>query len=144
LDLNDPDVRETRALRGPIIAALFMVAAGVSACAVYDDYAYGRGYHGHRYGDYQYNGDAYAGWSRAPEAFSGNGAPLLDPWLAQTEEGRAVVGMGFDEGRRGRISAETAHRANSWFRRYADQDRDMRLTDEEIRLALVQAGGRRF
>jgi hypothetical protein len=119
---------------------LFMAAVGVSACAYYNESPYG--YHGHRYGDYRYSGQHYAGWSRSPEGFAGSGADLLDPWLAQTREGRTVVGLGFDEGRRGRISAETAHRANAWFRRYADQDRDMRLTDQEIRIALVQAGGR--
>jgi hypothetical protein len=129
-------------MRRAIIAALFTAAVGVSACAYYDDYGYG--YHGHRYGDYRYDGERFAGWSRAPDAFSGGGAALLDPWLAQTKEGRTVVSLGFDEGRRGHISAETAHRANAWFRRYADQDRDLRLTDQEIRLALVQAAGRRF
>lgn len=126
-------------MRRAIIAALFTAAVGVSACAYYDDYAHG--YRGHVYGDYRYDGQSYAGWSRAPDAFAGSGAPLLDPWLAQTKEGRALVSRGFDEGRPGQISAETAHRANAWFRRYADQDRDMRLTDQEIRLALVQAGG---
>lgn len=130
-------------MRGPIITALFTVAVGVSACAVYDDYAYGRGYHGHRYGEYRYDGRDYMGWSRAPEQFTGGGAPLLDPWLVQTKEGRAVVSTGFEEARRGRISTETAHRANSWFRRYADQDGDMRLTDQEIRIALAQASERR-
>jgi hypothetical protein len=127
-------------MRGPIITALFTVAVGVSACAVYDDYAYGRGYHGHRYGEYRYDGRAYSGWSRGPDMFTGGGAPLLDPWLVQTEEGRAVVSRSFDEGASGRISPDSAHRANAWFRRHADQDRDMRLTDQEIRIALAEAG----
>jgi hypothetical protein len=130
-------------MRGPIIAALFTAAVGVSACAVYDDYAFGRGYHGHRYGDYRYDGAAYSGWSRAPEAFTGAGAPLLDPWLVQTGEGRAVIARQFDDGRPGRISTEAAHRANAWFRRYADRDQDLRLTDKEIRAALLQARGHR-
>ena len=40
------------------------------------------------------------------------------------------------------ISEETADRANIWFRRYADSNHDMTITDPEIRTALVAAGGR--
>jgi hypothetical protein len=132
-------------MRGPIIAALFTAAVGVSACAVYDDFSYGRayGYHGHRYGDYRYSGSHFTGWSRSSDAFTGGGATLLDPWLAQTDKGRAVVTAAFDEGRPGHISAETAHRANAWFRRYADRNHDLSLSDQEIRTALLQAGTRR-
>lgn len=131
-------------MRGPIIAALFTAAVGVSACAVYDDYAHGRayGYNGHRYGEYRYEGRDFAGWSRTPDTLSGGGAPLLDPWLAQTEDGRLFVRSAFDEKRPGHVSADTAHRANAWFRRYADQDRDLNLTDQEIRTALLRAGPR--
>nr|WP_295370928.1 hypothetical protein [uncultured Sphingosinicella sp.] len=132
-------------MRGPIIAALFTAAVGVSSCAVYDDFAYGRayGYHGHRYGDYRYDGSRFSGWSRSTDSFTGAGATLLDPWLVQTSEGRAVVRVTFDEGRPGHISADTAHRANAWFRRYADRDHNLSLSDEEIRMALVQARSRR-
>jgi hypothetical protein len=132
-------------MRGPIIAALFTAAVGVSACAVYDDFAYGRayGYHGHRYGDYRYQGSDYSGWSRTSDAFKGGGAPLLDPWLGLTEEGQAVVRARFDEGRPGHLRPQSAHRANAWFRRYADQDRDLSLTDQEIRTALLSASARR-
>ena len=50
--------------------------------------------------------------------------------------------MGFMAAAEGFVSEDTAHRANIWFRRYADQDRDMRITDPEIRTALVVAAGR--
>jgi hypothetical protein len=40
------------------------------------------------------------------------------------------------------ISAETADRINIWFRRYADTNHDMTITDPEIRTALVAAAGR--
>ena len=134
-------------MRRRTITALLTLALGVSACAYYDDYGYG-GHGGPAYGDYRYEGNSYdrGRWAGA-DGFGGRGGPILDPWLVHTEEGRQVVLLGFDENRNGRISEETAHRANVWFRRYADGDRDMRLTDEEIRIALVQAsqqGPRRF
>jgi hypothetical protein len=53
-----------------------------------------------------------------------------------------VVTLGFREAGEGFVSEDVAHRANIWFRRYADEDRDMRITDPEIRTALVQAAGR--
>ncbi len=133
-------------MRRPVIALLFTAALGVSACAYYDDYGYGQGYgyNGHRYGDYRYDGREYAGWSReSRDHFTGNGAALLDPWLVQTKEGRTVVAAGPDQGRPRLVSADTAHRANAWFRRYADRDRNLQLTDPEIRAALVQVGSRR-
>jgi hypothetical protein len=132
-------------MRGAIIAALFTAAVGVSSCAVYDDYAHGRAYayDGHRYGDYRYDGRLYSGWSRTSESFTGGGALLLDPWLAQTRQGHALVSARFDQDHSGRLDADTAHRANAWFRRHADRDRDLRLTDEEIRSALVVAAAHR-
>jgi len=124
-------------MRRGVIAVLFTTALGVSACAYYDEYAMAapRGY-----GPYGYQGAAY-GPSGGPAYFTGSGAAVLDPWLADTPEGRQFVGTRFDARRDGRISAEAAHQANIWFRRYADVNRDMQLTDEEIRLALVQASG---
>lgn len=107
----------------PIIAS---VAFALSACA------YHSGYGPDRYGAYGYDGRDYAG-------FEGGGDDVLDPWLAETEEGRTIVATGFSVTADGRLDAETANRANIWFRRYADTDDDLRLTDEEIRLALVQA-----
>ena len=92
-------------------------AACLSACATYGDY----GYHD----DYYYGGADYA-WG---------GEQALDPWLAETDEGREIVALRFDGAR----DPQAAQEANIWFRRYADTDNDLRLTDAEIRLALVQA-----
>lgn len=126
-------------MRRGIIAVLFTSALGVASCAYYDDYAVA---HAGGYGPYAYGGQAYGHYD-GPAFFTGSGAPVLDPWLAETPEGRRFVSTRFDARRDGRISAETAHHANIWFRRYADANRDMQLTDEEIRIALVQAGPRR-
>lgn len=108
-------------MRRGMIISLLAVALGVTSCAYYDDYAHQRGY-----GDYRYEGRQFA---------RSDGGSVLDPWLAQTPEGRDIVSTGFAAGP---LSADVAHRANIWFRRYADTDRDLRLTDEEIRIALVQ------
>ena len=71
-----------------------------------------------------------------------NGSGTKHPWLVSTSEGQQIVRMGFaDPG--GHISEESAHRANIWFRRYADTNRDLRPTDEEIRITLVQAAQQR-
>jgi hypothetical protein len=72
----------------------------------------------------------------------GPGVAILDDWLKETREGRAVVTLGWSEAHAGFVSEDVAHRANIWFRRYADRDRDMIVTDEEIRTALVAATGR--
>lgn len=131
--------------------ALLLAAAGLSACTYYDDYGYGPGYHGRghdyvgwddfgRYGDYHYAGDYYDAqrWNGGGTYFGGAGVDQLDPWLALTPEGRDIVMLGFDTDDDGMIAGDTADRANIWFRRYADSDQDMRLTDPEIRVALVQ------
>lgn len=115
-------------MRWSTITGLLASAIGVTSCAYYDDY--GQAPHG--YGDYRYQGDR----------FVGRGAGMLDPWLASTPEGRDIVMLGFGGDPAG-ISEEKADRANIWFRRYADTDRDLRLTDEEIRIALVQASRQR-
>ena len=104
---------------------LALVAAG---CATgYDDYAYA----GHE-------------WSGRRPLYSselrGPGVSILDPWLVETREGRAIVTLGFRAARRGFVDASVARRANAWFRVHADQNRDLRLTDAEIRTALAQAG----
>ena len=137
-------------MRTTRVIALLAAATALSACTSYDDYAYGPGYYGYgdrvgwddfgRYGDYRYDGDYYEPALRQErEAYlSGVGVEQLDPWLALTPEGRDIVTLGFDTDDDGRIAKDTAERANVWFRRYADTDDDLRLTDPEIRVALVQ------
>ncbi len=102
-----------------------------------------------RYGEYAYYGDDYdredwrddyGRWDEEDrDYFRFPVADRLDPWLVHTEEGRRIVRWGFDSDDDGRLREDTTFRANAWFRRYADTNRDMRLTDEEIRLGLVQA-----
>ena len=135
-------------MRRPAIVVLLALALGVSACAYYDDYGSGYGPPGNSpYGDYMYAGAAYdrSAWDEGSMRLNGPGADILDPWLALTSEGRNILALGFNAGANGIVSREMADRANVWFRRYADTDRDMRLTDEEIRLALAHVskeGGR--
>jgi hypothetical protein len=129
-------------MRRPAIMALLAVAIGVSACAYYDDYGAGYGPPGASLrGDYMYAGTGFArgAWDEGSMRLGGPGAEILDPWLALTSEGRDILVRGFNAGPDGAISEDMADRANVWFRRYADSDRDMRLTDEEIRLALAHA-----
>jgi len=118
---------------------------GLSACAWgYDDYydAPGQGggrrpaYHGREWAAPQAVRTPFEG------ALSGPGLAQLDDWLKETPEGRAIVTLGFTDAARGEISEETADRANIWFRRYADSNRDLILTDPEIRTALVAASRR--
>jgi hypothetical protein len=128
---------EALAMRRSGIVALLALALGVTSCAYYDDYAYGGG----RFGDYRYDGMAYdpSRWDEAAMRLQGPGAGMLDPWLALTSEGRDILAAGFGARGNGFVSAETADRANIWFRRYADSNRDMRLTDAEIRTALAHS-----
>lgn len=118
---------------------LMMLASGAAlgACA-WDDFAY----EAPGYGRYAYAGDAWRERRPYEGELRGPGLATLDPWLLETPEGRAVVTLGFREAAEGFVSEDTAHRANIWFRRYADHDRDMRITDPEIRTALVAAAGR--
>lgn len=111
-------------------AMVAVAALGVSACA-------------HGYDDYAYEGSHWSGPRTPYEGeLHGPGVEILDPWLKETREGRAIVTLGFRDAGEGLVSEDVAHRANIWFRRYADQDRDMRVTDSEIRTALVAAAGR--
>ncbi len=92
--------------------------------------------------EHAYTGAAWDGERPEVGELEGPGVEILDRWLAETREGRAIVTIGFRDAAMGDISEDVAHRANIWFRRYADTDRDMRVTDEEIRVALVAAAGR--
>ena len=91
---------------------------------------------------------AYEGrdWAGSPGPSGGElrgpGVEILDRWLSETVEGRAIVTLGFRDAARGYVSEDVGHRANIWFRRYADENRDMKVTDPEIRTALVTAAGR--
>ena len=109
--------------------ALLAVVAALAACSTYDD-GYGRG-------GYQYSGSDYDRLGNDCGTFGGSGGELLDPWLACTGEGEDLVRAKFDRDHDGRIGRKTADRANVWFRRHADTDRNMRLTDPEIKAALV-------
>jgi hypothetical protein len=113
-------------------------ALGVTACA-YDDLSM----RGRAAADYAYAGQEWGG-ERQPfdGELSGPGVQILDDWLKETREGRTLVTLGFHDAAEGVVSEDVAHRANVWFRRYADQDHDMRITDPEIRTALVAAAGR--
>ena len=127
-------------MRGtPLIAiSILATTAMLAACETYPpDWA------ADPYGPFRYEGSEWQG-ARAPYHgdLRGAGLDVLDPWLKETLEGRTIVTLGFREAGRGNVSVETAHRANIWFRRYADRDRDMKITDPEIRTALVQAARR--
>ena len=120
--------------------AVLASAASLAASTAYGyeggpDAGYGAA-HGGGYGPDRYEGSAWAA-RRGRSPLRGPGADVLDPWLAETDEGRALVRTGWRDARDGRIGRETAHRANVWFRRHADADRDMCLTDDEIRNALA-------
>lgn len=137
-----------------------LAASGLSACAWgYDGYAgpgyaYPSGYvypNGYNYfsGPVYYQGTQWA-TPPAPMAprqaytgeLTGPGVPILDEWLRDTAEGRAIVTLGFRDAVHGVVGEDVAQRANLWFRHYADQNRDMTLTDDEIRTSLVAAAGR--
>ena len=124
-----------------------LALAGVSACAWgYDEHYNPPGSIVQGPPGPFYRGRAWAAPrpSRAPfeGALTGSGLAQLDDWLKDTPEGRAIVTLGFSDAANGVISAETADRANIWFRRYADTNHDMTITDAEIRTALVAAAGR--
>lgn len=116
----------------PLLAALAALAASGCATGYHDDDR-----------DLAYGGADWTG-PRMPYdgPLHGPGVEILDPWLLETQEGRAVVTLGFSEAAGGYVSEDVAHRANIWFRRYADEDCDLTITDAEIRTALVAATGR--
>jgi hypothetical protein len=118
-------------MRKSAILTLFASALGMAACATYyDDRS--------SFGGYAYQGE-YDRLGNDCGFFGDSGGGRLDPWLACTQEGQGIVRRGFDGDDDRRLSARTAERANIWFRRHADTNRDMRLTDPEVRAALVNA-----
>ena len=121
----------------PILASLAALAA-TGACA-YEDYGpYGPDRGGS--GPHAYDGRDWAGASEPYRGeLRGPGVAILDRWLLETREGREIVTLGFSDAVDGEVSEDVAHRANIWFRRHADSNRDMRITDPEIRAALANS-----
>lgn len=114
------------------LIATLAAAAALAGCTTYDD----RG----GYGRYRYEGSAWnarSGGGGGP--LRGPGVDVLDPWLAETREGSVILRSGWESARGGFVDPDVAERANAWFRRYADSDRDWCLTDAEIRAALAWA-----
>lgn len=103
----------------PLVALL-----AVSACS-HNRYGYGPG------DGYGYGGGAYAGAAM-------DDLDVLDPWLAQTREGGIIVerALGDDN-----WEVQAVRDLNIRFRHFADTNRDQRLTDQEIRLALARCAG---
>ena len=89
----------------------------VAGCATYDDRGYG-------------GSDGYPSYQGGQ--YGGTGARDLDPWLGGSRAGQALVLARFDRNDNGEIGSDRAREANAWFRRYADRDHDLRLTDREI------------
>ena len=108
-------------MRRIAIATICLLAA--SACAHDPYYGYGPG----PYDDLGYYGDEWAGQGM-DDLFR------PDPWLEDTREGNAILAANL----RGGYHPEAVRDLNIRFRRFADTNGDMRLTDEEIRLALVR------
>lgn len=107
--------------------ALSMLALlAVSGCA-HDPHRYGDGYGPGSDGGYGYQGDEWSG-RELDDLFR------PDPWLEDTREGRVIL----DRALGGRAHPEAVRDLNIRFRRFADTDRDLALTDREIRLALVR------
>jgi len=116
---------------------IFTVLAGalfslVGACTT-------PGWQGHdvdyRYADGSY--PVYSGGSYGEYGVGGDGARHLDPWLSGTQPGQRLVLAYFDRNYNGRIGMDRAGEANRWFRRFADRDHDLRVSDDEINRGLV-------
>lgn len=102
------------------LAVPLLCLLAVGACAhdpYYDRYG----------GGYGYGGDEWSGYGQE-DLFR------LDPWLDETREGRIIVERGLG----GDYHPEAVRDLNVRFRRFADVDGDGRLTDREIRFALVR------
>jgi len=103
------------------LALPLLCLLAVSACA-HDPYRYGG-----PSGGYGYDGDDWSG--RDMDDLS-----RLDPWLEDTREGEQIVGRALGRD----FHPDAVRDLNIRFRHFADTDRNLRLTDEEIRLALVR------
>jgi hypothetical protein len=94
---------------------------------------------GHGYYDRGADGSyaVYEGGRYGEYGVGGGGADHLDPWLNGTQPGQRLVLAFFDRNANGRIGLDRADEANRWFRRFADRDHDLRVTDDEINRALI-------
>lgn len=108
-----------------MIVGIALLAA-LGGCESWDGYGYGHP---------SYAGGYYGGYG-----VGGTGARDLDPWLSDTREGQRLVLARFDRNQNGEIGRERADEANSWFRRFADKNRDGKLTDAEINWGLGRVG----
>ena len=120
-------------MRPTALAALTLLTLG--ACTHYDRYGDG-GYDRPHRGGYGYHDEEWA------DRWGGDDLDRLDPWLEDTDEGREIVRRQLGPRPWGGVSVRDL---NISFRRSADANRDMRLTDGEIRLALsrwADYGGR--
>ncbi|HEY0114941.1 MAG TPA: hypothetical protein VGB54_04400 [Allosphingosinicella sp.] len=107
-------------MRRLTLPLLCLLAA--TACA-HDPYRHG----GYDPGGYNYEGDEWSGRDM-DDLFR------LDPWLEDTREGHEIVARGLG----GNAHPEAVRDFNIRFRHFADADGDRRLTDREIRVALVR------
>jgi hypothetical protein len=89
----------------------------------------------YRYADGSY--PVYSGGDYGAYGVGGDGAKRLDPWLNGTQPGQRLVLAFFDHNENGRIGIDRAGEANRWFRRFADRDHDLRVTDSEINRGLI-------
>lgn len=92
----------------------------------------------YRRGESEGRGAYYDGGRYGPAGIRATADDGLDPWLSDTAEVRELVFRRYAKSGHGRVKPNAAIRANDWFRRYADTDRNLRLTDAEIRIALVR------
>lgn len=126
-----------------LIAAL--AVATPAAAQRYDEGFDDRGYDrndrtpdwNYRNGESEGKGAYYDGGRYGPRGTGGIGVNRLDPWLSDTPVGGRFVRLMAGRERDGRIHAATVRRANTWFRRYADADRNLRPSDAEITTALM-------
>lgn len=116
-------------MKSRISKLVLALGASVSLAACATTYDMGADDYGYddSYGYPDYNGGQYGA-----SGIGGSGARYLDPWLSGTEAGRTLIQRRFDSKYNGRITPSTAKKANAWFRRYADTNRDSMITDREI------------
>jgi len=112
-------------------AALFLLLGGCASDM------WGEQDPAYRYIDGSY--PVYAGGDYGQLGVGGEGASHLDPWLSGTEPGQRLILAEFDRNHDGRIGVDRAGEANRWFRRFADRNHDLRLTDAEINRGLIVA-----